>query len=69
MKRGKMFRRKRKPKPLTEKEIDHVIAISEDQKYESSKELETARETVSILNRIREENHIVHDLREVFGGH
>lgn len=63
-----MFRRKRKPETLSQEEIEYEIALSENELYNSGKELERARETVSILNRIREQNHIVHDLREVFGG-
>lgn len=63
-----MFRRKRKPETLSDKEIAQELAISENQKIDSEEELKKARETVSVLNAIRKENHIVHDLREVFGG-
>lgn len=63
-----MFRRKRKPETLSDKEIAYELAVSEEEKIESEKELAKARDTVSVLNEIRKENHIVHDLREVFGG-
>lgn len=63
-----MFRRKRKPNILTDEVIAIELKKSEERKEESRKELIAARETVSVLNQIRTENHIVKDLREVFGG-
>lgn len=63
-----MFRRKKKHESLTDKVIAEGIQKSEDQKVDSAKEIVRAQETVSILKRMHEENHIVIDLREVFGG-
>lgn len=65
--RGTMFNRKRREKAPSDKELDHMIALSENQKIESRKELSFAREVVDVLNEIRRENHIIKDLRKVFG--
>ena len=63
-----MFRRKKKHNTPTYEVIAEELKKSEEQKEDSERELRRAKETVSVLNRIREENHIVIDLREVFGG-
>lgn len=63
-----MFRRKKKHNTPSDKVIAEEIQKSVKQREHSERELHQARETVSVLNRIREENHIVIDLREVFGG-
>ena len=63
-----MFRRKKKPETLSDEVIAEEIKKAEDQKDASRETLKEARQTVSVLNRIREENHIVKDLREVLGG-
>lgn len=64
-----MFNRKKTERANLDKVIKEGIEESVKQKEDSQKELDTARDTVSILKRIRMENHIVHDLREVLGGH
>ena len=64
-----MFHRKKKHNTPSDKEMAAEIEKTVEQRKQSERELKQARETVSVLNRIREENHIVIDLREVFGGH
>lgn len=63
-----MFRKKRE-KALPEETLQEMVAESEKQKLESRAELHRAREVIKVLNDIREQNHIVSDLRKVFGGH
>lgn len=63
-----MFRRKKKHETLSDEQMAEVIQKTVEQKEHSEKELHQARETVSVLNLIREQNHIVIDLREVLGG-
>ena len=63
-----MFRRKKKHETLSDAVIAEEIRKTEEEKLKAEKEIHQARETISILNQIRKENHIVIDLREVFGG-
>lgn len=63
-----MFLRKKKHNTLPDKVIAENIQKSEEQLEDSRKGLIQARETVSVLNEIRKQNHIVVDLREVFSG-
>lgn len=63
-----MFHRKKKGDKRPSYDMAEVIAHSENQKQESRKELHEANEVASILRQIREDNHIVINLREVFGG-
>lgn len=46
-----------------------LMEASEKEKNQSRAELTAAVEVVRILKQIRAENHIVSDLRKVFGGH
>lgn len=64
-----MLRRKRNKRQHPSDEImQREIQKSEEQRDQSAKELVAAKKTASLLQQIREQNHIVHDLREVFGG-
>ena len=67
MKRGMMFRRRRNNR-LSLDNMAEEIKKSEIQRDSSRELLKEAKESASVLNRIREENHIVMNLREVFGG-
>ena len=62
-----IFRRKKNNHPSDE-HMASEIKKSEDRLNDSRKELETAKEAESILRQIRQDNHIVINLREVFGG-
>lgn len=64
-----MFNRKNKEQLPSEEEMKRHLKRSEDQKEESGKELINANNWASVLHKIREENHIILDLKEVFGGH
>jgi uncharacterized membrane-anchored protein YhcB (DUF1043 family) len=64
-----MFNRKKKNEQFpTDEAIAEELKKSEDRLDESRRELIEAHRTASVLHQIREKNHIVHDLREVFGG-
>lgn len=61
--------RRHKPSPADLEHYKVLMEASEQQKQQSRRELIVAREFVEVLSKIREENHIVSDLRKVFGGH
>ena len=61
-------KRRRRERELLHEVVQKMVDESEKQKVESRRTLSVAREVVVILNGIREKNHIVSDLRKVFGG-
>lgn len=63
----KWIRRKTSEQQL--KQFETLMEASEVEKEKSQADLNAAYEIVSILKQIRKENHIVSDLRKVFGGH
>ena len=62
-----MFRRKKNNHPSDE-HMASEIKKSEDRLNDSKNELAAAKEAATILRQIRQDNHIVINLREVFGG-
>ena len=66
-----MFSRKRRNKPSPDEitESKKLLEESRREREESEQQLRHTKEISFSLARIREENHIVADIRKVLGGH
>lgn len=64
-----LFRKRRHTSPDEMQETKKLVEDSHKEKEESEKQLRQTHEIVFSLAQIREENHIVKDIRKVLGGH